>query len=89
VSAPGRDPADEPASADRDEHGVGIGHLLRELDPDRSLPRDDLRLVERVHDERTGLGRTIAARADDIGVEPVDDRDVGAFRADQVGLDFR
>ncbi len=86
---PGRDPADESASADRDEHGVGVEHLLRQLDPDRSLAGDDLRLVERVHHERAGLGRPIAARANDIGVEPVDDRDVGALRADQVGLDLR
>ena len=53
---PRRDPGDQPAAADGDQDGVGVGDLLGELEPDRAPAGHDLRLIERVHRERAGLG---------------------------------
>jgi hypothetical protein len=47
-----RDARGEPAAPDRDEDRLGLGCLLRELEPDRALARDHARVLERVHERR-------------------------------------
>ena len=37
---------DEPAAADRHQHGLHVRQLLQNLQPQRPLPRDDVRVVE-------------------------------------------
>ncbi len=48
-------PRRQPSAADRDDNRLGIRHLLRELEPDRSLARDHLRILERVDEGRAAL----------------------------------
>jgi hypothetical protein len=50
-----RDPRRQPSAADRNDDRLGCGHLLRELEPDRSLARDNLRILERVDEGRAAL----------------------------------
>ena len=50
-----RDPRREPAAADRDEHGLGLRHLLGELEPDRPLPGDDDLVLVGMDERRAGL----------------------------------
>ena len=57
-------PGNQPAAADRDDDDVGVRHVLDELEPDRPLPGDHVRVVERV-DERA------ACLLDEL-VEPVE-----------------
>ena len=47
-----RDPRCETAAADRDQHRLGLGCLLRELEADRALPGDDPLVLEGVHERR-------------------------------------
>ena len=57
------DAADEPAAADGREHRVGHSRPLPlELDADRALARDDVGIVERVH-EAQALVRASSSRA--------------------------
>ena len=49
-----RDSRREPAPADGDQDGLGLRRLLGELEPDRPLPRDDARLLERMHERGAG-----------------------------------
>ena len=70
-----RDSRREPPAADRDQHGLGLGNLLGELEPDRSLPGDDTRLLERVHQRGaraldvslSGGDRLLEALPDELG----------------------
>ena len=48
-----RDPRREPPATDRDQNCLGLGNLLGKLEPDRSLPGDDARLLECVHERGT------------------------------------
>ena len=41
-----RDAGDQPPAADRHDHRVKIGHVLNDLQPKRSLPGDDVGIVE-------------------------------------------
>ncbi len=79
----------QPAAADRDEHGVGLGHLLREFGADRPLPGDHLGLVERVHDQRSGLLGSAVTRIERLVVVPVDHHDLGVEPADAFDLLLR
>ena len=45
----GGDPADQAATTGRDHHGGTSGHLLEDLQADRALPAQHVRVVERVH----------------------------------------
>ena len=46
-------PADEPAAADRDEDRVDRAlALAQDLHPDRTLPRDHVGIVVRMHERR-------------------------------------
>jgi hypothetical protein len=49
-----RDAGGEPAAADRDQHGLGVGRLLRELEADRPLAGDHALVLEGVHERRAG-----------------------------------
>ena len=42
-----RDATREPASPDRDDDGLEVGHLLEQLEPERALTRNDIGVVER------------------------------------------
>ncbi len=50
-----RNARDEAAAADRHDDGLDVGEILQDLEPDRSLPRDRQRIVERVHERPSGL----------------------------------
>ncbi len=86
---PGRDPADQPAAADRDQDGLGVRDLLRELGGERALAGDDLGLVERVQDEGAGLGRAGGAGLESLVVVAGDQVDLGALLRDPARLDRR
>jgi hypothetical protein len=73
----GGHPADEPPAADGRHHGAGLRGLLGQLQPDRALPGDDQRVVER-RDERgprpfgvgQGVGQAVVehgANQDNLG----------------------
>ena len=49
------DAADQPAAADRDDHGVGVRRVLFDLEPDGALPGEHERVVERMHKSAAGL----------------------------------
>ncbi len=87
-SEPGRDARDQPAPADRDQHGVEVVDLLFELHPDRALPGDHLRLVERVHEQRPSFLLPGGERRLRLRVVPVDDRHAGAISAHAGHLGF-
>ena len=69
-----RDATDQPAAADRHDHGRDVLDVVEQLEPDRALAGDDLRVVERMHERRTGLGRPFAgarhAGVDGVAAEP-------------------
>ena len=79
-------PAISPPPADRDEDGVRVRDLLRQLEPDRSSAGDDLGLIERVHGERTCLGLARVRRDRCLVVVPGNHADVGALLAHAVDL---
>jgi hypothetical protein len=45
------DAADQPAAADRQDHSVDVRDLLGDLESERSLTGDDLRVVGRVNED--------------------------------------
>ena len=49
------DAADQPAAADRDDHRVGVGGVLLDLETDGALAGEDERVVERMHERAAGL----------------------------------
>ena len=49
------DPGDQPAAADGDDDGVGVGRVLLDLEPDGAGARDHERIVERVHERAARL----------------------------------
>ena len=53
-----RDPGAQPAAADRHDDLGEIRHVLEQLEPERSLARDDVGVVERVHEREPALVRT-------------------------------
>ena len=57
AAEPRRDPADQTAAAHGDQHGVGVGHLLGELQPDRASAR------RRPPADRTGASRARRSRS--------------------------
>ena len=46
-----RDPGEEPAAAEGHEHGVDVGEVLDELEPDRAVPRHHPLVLDRVDEE--------------------------------------
>ena len=66
----GGDARDEPAAADGDDHDLGLGRLLGELEADGALPGDDQRVVERRARTRAPCSSAYAVR----GGERVVDR---------------
>ena len=77
----------EPTAPDRNDDEVDVGHLLQDLETERTLPRDHERVVEGhglVHEDPVGpvkVGRFVAA-------EPEPHRE-GRERADGLGQDLR
>ncbi len=61
-----RDPRCEPAASDRDEHRSRVRHLLRQLEPDRSLTGDDRAVLVRVDERRPGLVHVEPGRGEGI-----------------------
>jgi hypothetical protein len=55
-----RDTGGKPAPANRHDHGLDVVQLLRQLEAERSLARDDHRIVERMHDRRARLRSALA-----------------------------
>ena len=51
-----RHTADESPAADGDEHGLDVGQLLEQLEPERALAGDHARIVERMDEELAALG---------------------------------
>ena len=52
----GRDAGDQAAATDRHEHGIKItAGLSRDLHADGPLPRDHIRVVERVHEDEVAI----------------------------------
>ena len=49
AGVPGRDAADQAAAADGHQQGVEVGGLLGQLEPERALAEQRLRLIEGVH----------------------------------------
>ena len=55
AAVPGRDPGDQSAAADRDQHGVEVGRILLPFEPDGALPGDRLGGVIGMHRQRAAL----------------------------------
>jgi hypothetical protein len=51
-----RHPRAQPAAPHRHEHEPHVGAVLGDLEPDGPLPRHDVRVVERRHEHRAGVG---------------------------------
>ena len=58
------DAGDQSAAADRDDDRGQIGDVLEQFEPERRLAEDHVRIVERVHERRAGLGRALARSGD-------------------------
>ena len=81
------DPAEQAAAADRDHHLGEVRHLLEQLEAQRRLPEDHVRVVEGVHERRAGLLRALARERDAVvhrltaqvhgPAEALDGRDLG------------
>ena len=82
---PGRDSANQPAAADSNENGVER-RLLIELQPERRLSEQRLRLIERVDLQRARSLRPPLACRERIGVAVAADLEVGAVRSDALDL---
>ena len=77
----GGHPADQPATAGRDHHGGDVGHLLEDLQPDGALAAEHVRMVEGVHQHRTGPGGVGVRRLQRVVQRLADQFDVGAVGA--------
>lgn len=66
----GGDAGDEPSAADRDDEGLDSRRLLEDLEADRALARDDVRMVVGRHEDRAGalgeLGRRGEGLVEDV-----------------------
>ena len=62
-------PPIEPAAADGDDHGVGVGRVLLDLEADGAGAGEDDRVVERMDERAAGLldQRVRAARTRSAG----------------------
>ena len=84
-----RDPAAQPAAADRHDHLGEVGHVLEQLEPERALAGHDVGVVERVHEREPALARALLRRDQalvDRGAADVHDR---ALPARRLGLGDR
>ena len=57
-----RDAGREPAAADRDDDPGEVRHVLEQLQAERALAGDDVRVVERVHERQPALAPRAPAR---------------------------
>ena len=55
VGERGRDAGQQPAAAGRHDHGADVGDLVEDLQPDRPLAGDDVRVIEGVDQNGAGL----------------------------------
>ena len=67
VGERGRDAADEPAAAHRDDDDLHVREVLGDLEADRSLAGHDERVVERVHEHPAGRLLQLAEALEDLG----------------------
>src|SRR5690606_33096324 len=84
----GRDAGDEAAAPDRHDHDVGVGRVLEDLEADRALARDDVRIVERMDEREAALAPQCLALLERLEDGAVED-DVGAVRAARLDLRAR
>ena len=76
-----RDAGEQPAAAGAHDDRLDVGHLLEDLQADRALPGDDVVVVERVDEDRTGLvARTPAPRRSASSTESPVEAHLGAVR---------
>ena len=54
-----RHPGAQAAAADRHDDAGEVGHVLEQLEAERALPGDDVRVVERVHEREPALARPV------------------------------
>ncbi len=84
------DAADQAAAADRHEYRVRhTGPLLLELHRDRALPRDHVRIVERVHERAAAACREVECEAVRVVVGDALEQHFAAERRDGLHLDRR
>ena len=85
------DPADQPAAAEGDDHRGEVRDVLEQLQAQRRLAGDHVRVVERMDERGAGLGRALARERDavvdgvaaevDDAAEAADGGDLGHGRA--------
>jgi hypothetical protein len=86
AAVPGGDAADQPAAADRDQQRIDLRRIAFDLQPDRALPEQRFRLVERMHWQRTRLRHELFAGRQRIGIAIAGDDQLGSVAADQCNL---
>ena len=72
------DAGDQAAAADRHDHLREVGDLLEQLEAERRLADDHVRIVERVHEDGAGLGGALARRRDAVVDAVAAERDIAA-----------
>ena len=76
-----RDAGREPAAADRHHDPREVGDVLEQLEPERALPGDDRRVVERVDEREAAVARPRLRGLEALlerGAADVDDRALAA-----------
>ena len=82
----GGDAGEEAATTQRDDHGLDVRALLEDLQPAGALPSDDVDVVERVDQDRAGLGFELLGPHEALVDRGTDELDVGAVGAGRVLL---
>ena len=89
AGVPGGDAADQPAAADRHQQRVDLRRVGLDLEPDRALAEQRLRLVVGVHRERAGSRDERLAGGERVGIDLAADHQLGAVAADALELGRR
>ena len=86
AGVPGSDAADQPTSADGDEHGVEVGRLPGELHADRALAEQCLQLIVRMHRQGAARRPPRLAGGERVRVAFADNHQLRSVLVDPLGL---
>jgi hypothetical protein len=76
----GRDASEQSAAAHRHHHGLHVGALFDDLEPDGPLPRDHPRMVERRHHRQAALSGNDLGPVLAVHRRPAGEHHFGAMR---------
>ena len=82
------DPRDQPAATQRNDHRVDFVQVIDDLQPDRSLARDDLPVVDRVNHSQTRFSFQAASKFGGFVLRSAPDAQFAAGRCQRLDLAF-